>query len=328
MGSATEQLTPAEVRARFGRLMSFRQPGDGTFASGRTPGLLTDDGAQLVGMAHLLVEHKGRITARHVADVVLKWAEDPELLRRFAGPSTRKAIAALREGRTPEEAGAPEPTANDFRSTNGSAMKVAAAGLAFPFDIKRAVETAAIICVPTHNSDIAFSGAGAVGAAVAAAVRGGLTLSDVAEAAIDGARLGLALGKERSHQVPGPSIAARIEVARDISFLTGKTQEERILRLNDVIGGGLPVAEAVPLAIGLFLTTGGDPMRTVIEAVNLGNDSDTVATIAGAIAGAFSGSGGLDSRLVGTLVSANAIDVAGLAADLVSLSEERAEAYV
>jgi len=328
MGSATEQLTPAEVQARFGRVTSFQQAGEGTFAAGRTPGLLTDDGAQLVGIARLLVEQNGHVTPRHVADVILKWAEDPELLRRFAGPSTRKAIAALREGRTPEEAGAPEPTANDFRSTNGSAMKVAAAGLAFPFDIKRAVETAATICVPTHNSDIAFAGAGAVAAAVASAARGGLRLSHVAEAAIDGACLGLELGRERSHQVPGPSIAARIEVARDIAFDFGKTQEERILRLNDVIGGGLPVAEAVPLAIGLFLATGGDPMRTIIEAVNLGNDSDTVATIAGAIAGAFSGSYGLDSRLVETLVSANEIDVAALAGDLVSLSVEKADAHV
>lgn len=316
MGSATEQLTPAEVQRRFGRLEHFVVPGEGTFAAGRKPGLLTDDGAQLIGMAQLLVEKSGHITPRDVADVILSWAEDPELLRRFAGPSTRKAITALREGKTPEEAGAPDPTANDFRSTNGAAMKVAAVGLAFPGDIDRAVEAAGTMCVPTHNSDIAFAGAGAIGAAVSAAVAGGKTLEEVAEAAIAGARLGLSLGKLRAVQVPGPSVAARIEVARDIALGSHLSASDRITRLNDVIGGGLPIAEAVPLAVGIFLATGGDPMATVFEAVNLGNDSDTVATMAGAVAGAYAGSANLDASVVATLLEANEIDLMKLARQL------------
>lgn len=326
MGSATEMLTPTEVRRRFGYIRSFQVPGTGTFANGRKPGQLTDDGAQLIGMARLLARTGGAFTAADVAKVILDWAADPELLRRFAGPSSRKAIHLLKDGHPPEKAGAPEPVANDLRSSNGAAMKVAACGLAFPFDGARAVEAATTMCVPTHNSDIAFAGAGAVAAAVAAACAGNASPIAVAEAGIRGAALGRTIGREHAHEVPGPSVAARIEVAIEIAERPTAI-DSRIQRLNDVIGGGLPVAETVPFAIGLFVANGGDPMGTILSAVNLGNDSDTVATIAGAIAGAWAGSASLDTTLVAEVSAANDLRLASLARELCAISADQEDEW-
>ena len=47
--------------------------------------------------------------------------------------------------------------------------------------------------------------------------------------------------------------------------------------------------ETVPLTLALFSLAGGDPERCVTFAENFGRDTDTMAAMAGAIAGAFGG---------------------------------------
>ena len=47
--------------------------------------------------------------------------------------------------------------------------------------------------------------------------------------------------------------------------------------------------ETVPLTLALFSLAGGDPERCVTFAANFGRDTDTMAAMAGAIAGAFGG---------------------------------------
>ena len=43
------------------------------------------------------------------------------------------------------------------------------------------------------------------------------------------------------------------------------------------------------MALALFLLAGGDPRQTIIYGANFGRDADTIASMAGAIAGAFKG---------------------------------------
>ena len=49
------------------------------------------------------------------------------------------------------------------------------------------------------------------------------------------------------------------------------------------------VTEAVPLAFGAFLATGGDFRRAVPAGVSLGRDADTIGAIVGSLAGAYGG---------------------------------------
>ena len=60
--------------------------------------------------------------------------------------------------------------------------------------------------------------------------------------------------------------------------------------LGAVIGAGLPMAEAVPSAVGLAVAVGNDPYAAIVAAANEGADSDTVALIAGAMVAAWSDS--------------------------------------
>lgn len=47
--------------------------------------------------------------------------------------------------------------------------------------------------------------------------------------------------------------------------------------------------EAVPAAIGLCVAAGGKTVDGICAAVNIGNDTDTVATMVGGILGALNG---------------------------------------
>jgi ADP-ribosylglycohydrolase len=316
MGAATEMLTPRQIQERYGWVDRLLAPEKGTFAAGRNAGMVTDDSGITLAIVEQLIASGGQLTPEDSARALLAWADDAECFSRFAGPSTKRAIEALRSGATPEAAGAPSPMDNDLRVSNGAAMKAAPAGYANIGRPEEAVHAAAAICIPTHNTDIAFSGAGAIAAAVAVACSAAASLEEVIDASIWGAECGLQIGGTRAHEVPGPSIAARIELAVELAHREND-RRANIELLGRTIGAGIAVAEAVPLAIGLVSACKGDPAATIEAAVNLGDDSDTTATIAGCVAGSFAGASSIALELREGVSSANNLDVASLARSLV-----------
>ncbi len=81
-----------------------------------------------------------------------------------------------------------------------------------------------------------------------------------------------------------PTVIRRIELAAQIgSDFSGRPQAA-MTELEAIIGNGVAMAEAVPCAIGVVIAAGFSPWRSILAAVNGGNDSDTIAMIAGAIA--------------------------------------------
>ena len=48
-------------------------------------------------------------------------------------------------------------------------------------------------------------------------------------------------------------------------------------------------AESVPTALWCFLSNQDDPIGAILEAINLGGDTDTVRAMTGALAGAYHG---------------------------------------
>jgi ADP-ribosylglycohydrolase len=316
MGAATEMLTPRQIRERYGWVDSLIAPESGTFAAGRAAGMVTDDSGITLAIVERMIANAGAFTAHESASALLSWAEDEEVFGRFAGPSTNRAIASLRSGASPAQAGAPAPMDNDLRVSNGAAMKAAPAGYANIGQPERAVLTVGAICTPTHNTDIAISGAGAVAAAVAVACAGRASLDEVIDASIWGAERGMELGREQGHEVPGPSIAARIELA---VMLAQRETEQRdaVGLLGRTLGAGIAITEAVPLAIGLMVACKGDPISTIEAAVNLGDDSDTVASIAGSLSGSFSGAARIPTEIRVQVSQVNSIGVESLANSLV-----------
>jgi len=316
MGSATEGLTISQIKERFGWVTGLLAAGAGTFADGWPIGGLTDDGLVTLQTVEELIKNQGYLTPVQAGELLVRWASDPEVFRRFAGPSSRKAILALRDGADPRQAGAPDILANDFRISNGAAMKVAPAGWFFPNDIERAVDLAVNLVTPTHNSHIAFAGAGVVAAAVSIAAVSA-DMSQVVKAALLGAKIGECLGLERAIEVPAPSMPARVELAIQLAHGPG-SPEQKVGRLNEIFGSGLPITEAVPMAVGLVTVLGQDPMELIRATVNLGSDADTVAMIAGVMAGTYSGLAGFDPDLVKQIETTNQISIREIASKVVA----------
>ncbi|WP_059004419.1 ADP-ribosylglycohydrolase family protein [Bittarella massiliensis (ex Durand et al. 2017)] len=83
--------------------------------------------------------------------------------------------------------------------------------------------------------------------------------------------------------------------------------------IRDLIGNGLATVEAVPAAFGLLAAAQGRVMETVYGGVNIGGDTDTIATIAGAMAGAFAGAGEIPPAHIDLIERQNQFDLWGLA---------------
>lgn len=309
LGAPTEQRSIAEIRRLFGGRVEtfFAPPADSPYSKGRAAAQYTDDSSQMIMLAQALIDSDGEITARHVADLLIEWSKKPEYFPHFAGPSTRKAIAALEQGADPERIGADGREAT-VGASNGSAMRVAPAGLVHPGDVEAAVRTAAITCMPSHFTSIGVSAAGAIAAAVAVALRDGSTILDVVRGAMAGADLGNAIGASEGREVAGALVRSRIELAVHIAS-TSPDLDSAIRDIAGTVGTGLHASEAVPAAIGFFVAAGGDPWLAAIGAANAGDDTDTVGCMACSIAGAYAGFDAVPQDKLVQVLDANELDL-------------------
>ena len=286
MGAATETRSMNQIHEYFGGFVSSMQtPPDDVFARGFPAGSVTDDFSLAYCTAKAIVEASGRVTQEVAAKALLTWSQSK--FYALAGPTTRAAMDQLK--------GAPTENALSFLSvdnakgSNGGAMKIAPVGLCAHGDVDLAIRNAVLICLPTHYNSAALSGACAVAAATAQALQGGATVETMIEAAIKGAEYGEAYGKHHHKELACPSIPKRIRLAVAIANKYKGNLVRVMKELSDLIGCGLAAAEAVPTAFGILAASEGDPMRAIVAGVNIGNDTDTIATMAGAMAGALTG---------------------------------------
>ncbi|MET8555598.1 ADP-ribosylglycohydrolase family protein [Streptomyces sp. NPDC004959] len=302
LGMPTQVMSRADVARVYGRVTGFEpaRP-DNPVSAGMPAGAVTDDTDQAVIVGRLIDEGEGHIDPLRLARALVEWEDGMRAKGSLdlLGPSTKAALEAVQRGVSPAEAGR-------NGSTNGAAMRVTPVGIAFraePLDtfLDHVVES----CQVTHDTTVGIAGAAAVAAAVSRGVDGG-TLEDAVEAAVTAARA----GARRGHWIAGADIATRItwayDLARDLDEATA------LDRVTDLVGTSVASQESVPAAFAVLALTGGDPWRTALTAANLGGDSDTIAAIAGAIAGSVHGLGALPAEAVRTLREVNSLDLEAL----------------
>lgn len=308
MGAPTEQRAPAEITALWGgRVQSFVDPPpDSPYSAGRRAGQLTDDSSQLIALTDAYLDHDGELTAHTVGRMLLDWS-CTEYYPRFAGPSTKRAVEALRAGADPQHLGAAGRLATDGTS-NGAAMRVAPVGLRHPGDLPGAVHDALTSCRPSHLTSIAVAGAAALAAAVSSAVLPGASLFEVVAAARRGAAEGERLGRQHGRDAPGPNVRRRIDLAATEAVCYGSF-DDAVRGIAAVVGTGLQMAEALPAAIGIFLAAEGDPFLSCVGGANAGDDTDTIACMAGALAGAYRGFQHIPEDLYAQVIQVNQLDL-------------------
>ena len=322
----TQMLTRAEVTASWGpRLAGFEPAPPGhPLADGMPAGSVTDDTEQAVLLARLLISGHGEIDPREWASALIGW--EREMAARgsldLLGPSTKRAVAALLAGAAPEEAGL-------GGTTNGAAMRVTPVGIAFPLGRASAVSDGAMgillahvrqASLISHNTTVAMAGAAAIAAAVSAGVDGA-QVPEAVDAAIRAATAaasqpagrgaGLRAGGE-----PGTDIAARIE--RVVAQARGRSPQAAADFITGQVGTSLATAESVPAAFAVLAAAGDDPWQACLLAASLGGDSDTIAAMAGAVAGACHGMAAFPAHAIAT-IDAHGLHLADLADSLYDL---------
>jgi ADP-ribosylglycohydrolase len=290
-------------------------PPDHPVHAGFQAGQITDDTQQALALAQVIIT-EGQITVEGAARAIVAWYEQLDGDVPYVGPSTRRAVAALKSGGDPYQTGL-------RGDTNGGAMRISPIGLIHPGNPEAAVEDAVIACTPTHFTDLAVSGACAVAAAVAQALTPDTTLEDIIDIAIRGADYG------RQHGTPwlGASVARKIDYAVQLAGDANLSAYDRLLNLYDLIGSTLSPADAVPCAFGVLAMANGSPVETAIYAAALSGDADTVGAMACAIAGAWHGIESIPADHIETLNRANpAYDFAEFAKGLHHIAQNNYQA--
>ncbi len=319
LGMPTQMLSRAEIVRRWGPLLRGFEPAPPghPIAGGMPAGAVTDDTEQAVLLARLLIKGRGTIDPHELAAALTEWeramAERGSL--DLLGPSTKRAVAAILAGVPPEEAGA-------TGATNGAAMRIAPVGIAVPIaphgptpevSLSTLVDRTVMASSVTHNTGVALAGAAAVAAAVSAGVSG----ATVAEATALGIQAA-GIAACRGHWVAGADVAARIEWAT--SLVAGQDQEVAANLVYRIVGTSLATQESVPAAFAVLAAVPADPWRACRMAASLGGDSDTIAAMTGAIAGACHGAGSFPPAAIAA-IDAQGLGLAALAGELLALRD-------
>ncbi len=310
LGMPTQMLSRRQIADRWGPLLTGFEaaPEDHPIAAGLPAGAVTDDTEQAVLLGRLLlVRGDGGVDPVELATVLLAWERDMAARGSLdlLGPSTRRAVAAVQNGTPPVEAGR-------YGDTNGAAMRITPVGIAAAAaDLPALVDRVQQASFVTHNTSIALAGAAAVAAAVSAGIDG----ADV-EAATETAIAAARLGGQRGHWTAGADVAARIDWA--VSLTAGAPPRQAAEVIYTLVGTSLATQESVPAAFAVLSAVPGDPWQACLLAASLGGDCDTIAAMAGAIAGACHGLAAFPVHAIET-VDRNGLDLMALADSLLEL---------
>ncbi|AKL65740.1 ADP-ribosylglycohydrolase family protein [Streptomyces goshikiensis] len=176
-----------------------------------------------------------------------------------------------------------------------------------------------------HQSSYGREAAGVFAAAVAAACAPGATAGSVVETALalakDGTREAIAavrevaLGQRDVESALAPlraAVAPYDSVGAD--YRKPSLGARRPSRLHSI--------EELPVALGMLLVADGAYEAAVLGAVNYGRDCDSIATMAGAIAGALGGEGAVPAAWAKQVAEASRLDLHAPAAALTAVARE------
>lgn len=317
MGAATETRSIDQIIEKFGGLVKdFIAPPDDVFAHGNPAGYVTDDFSLAYCTAEAIIRSGGVITDETAKDALVSWGNTPYV--EMAGPTTIATINKLKGIVTPNKYDF--LTVENSKGSNGSGMKIGPVGLISGGDVDKAIRDAITICMPTHGNSTALAAGCAVAAAVAKALDPNATVFDLVEAGLFGARKGEEEGIRIGKQLACPSVYRRINLAVEIALRCEGDMMKAMRELCDIVGSGLAAAEAIPCAFGLMVAAKGDALETIYGGVNVGNDTDTVATIAGSMVGTLKGYKAYPAEWLELINRVNGYDLEKIAREFDSLS--------
>ncbi|MGW3910785.1 ADP-ribosylglycohydrolase family protein [Streptomyces sp. NPDC005070] len=303
LGGPVEGYSPEQIAERHGgRVHGVVGPWNGDAWPTARPiapyhkgdGHVTDDTLMTHALVRVYAEVRDHLDAYAVAGHLVpdlmttpRWipeleAEALPLQRIFL--AEKWLVARLHYGHVdPREAG----TGNIVNC--GAAMYMAPVGLVNAANPAGAYAEALDIA-GAHQSSYGREAAGVFAAAVAAACTPGATPASVVAAALalakDGTRAAVeAVCEVASHHTDFES--ALVPLRRAVAPFDTVGPDYRSPSLGARRPSRLHSIEELPVALGMLLVSGGDFRHAVLGSVNYGRDCDSIATMAGALAGAL-----------------------------------------
>ena len=163
---------------------------------------------------------------------------------------------------------------------NGGAMRVAPVGLAYFRDTSKVAAIARESSRPTHSHPLAYQGASLQAVAVA--------LATAATDRLDPHLFLESLRRTLHYFNDLMQDTSRFAAALDESE-RGLARGATCTEMAEILGTGVTAHESVPIAVYCFLRHAHSYADVIHQAVFIGGDTDTIACMAGAIAGAYLG---------------------------------------
>ena len=320
LGMPTQAMSPEQIRAVYGRITGLVD-GDASqpYAPGMPAGSVTDDTEQALLIASLLIRGRGSSSGRVALDAgefahaLLAW-EDSMIERGsldLLGPSTKAALELVRAGEDPLSVGG-------AGTTNGAAMRVTPIGIAMSTaDPEAFADAVWSSCQVTHATHQGFQSA----ALVAAAVSMGIDW-DTPSASDMTALLWKAVSyvdslPERGAWTPDPDVVA---ATRRAMQLVANPASSSLECLVEQVGTSVASAQAIPMAFALLAR---DPSpQALLDAANIGGDTDTIGAIAGAILGAALGEQVLPADSLSMIEEVSHLNLPSVALELLELRDQ------
>ena len=317
LGMPTQAMSPQQIRAVYGRVTGLvdadaSQP----YAPGMAAGSVTDDTEQALLVASLLVRGRGLASGRvaldagEFADALLAWEDS--MIRRgsldLLGPSTKAALERVRAGEDPLAVGG-EGT------TNGAAMRVTPIGIAMSTaDPEAFADAVWSSCQVTHATRQGFQSAALVAAAVSLGIDSARSTAPDLRSLLWKALTFVDSLPVRGAWAPDPDVVAATRRAMQLSINPASSSLEC---LAQQVGTSVASAHAIPMAFALLAR---DPSpQALLDAANIGGDTDTIGAIAGAILGAALGVEVLDGRDLARVEEVSRLDLRSVALELLEL---------
>ena len=317
LGMPTQAMSPEQIRAVYGHITGLVD-GDASqpYAPGMPAGSVTDDTEQALLIASLLVRGRGTSSGRvaleagEFAHALLAW-EDSMIERGsldLLGPSTKAALERVRAGEDPL-------TVGGAGTTNGAAMRVTPIGIAMPTaDPEAFADAVWSSCQVTHATRQGFQSAALVAAAVSFGIDAARSPSLDLRSLLWKALSYVDSLPERGAWTPDPDVVA---ATRRAMQLTANPASSSLECLVEQVGTSVASAQAIPMAFALLAR---DPSpQALLDAANIGGDTDTIGAIAGAILGAALGFEVFVGRGLAQVELASHLDLPSVALELLEL---------
>ncbi|RLE73003.1 MAG: hypothetical protein DRJ37_01470 [Thermoprotei archaeon] len=233
-------------------------------------GVYTDDTEMTIILAESIIKEKRLKASLFVRELAAKF--NP---RRGYGYGTMTVLRQVKRGVDWREA-----THRVFEGGsygNGGCIRVAPVSLAYYDDKKLLLKAAEYSCIVTHSHPLGIEGCLLQAYAISLALK--------------------SIDKEKI-------LNELLKLARHNVYLRKLSQIEKLLKKKadlkeavHVLGNFSSAPDSMPLALYLFLKNNGFE-NTIIDAIRCGGDTDSIAAMAGALAGAYYGYESIPRRLV------------------------------